>query len=61
MLIAHLSNAVCLHNVIFAIAIFGRLARMSVLDTEVDGSNPAAVCCVLEQDTLSALLQSTQL
>ena len=38
----------------------GRLARMSVLDTEVDGSNPAAVCRFLEQDTLSALLQSTQ-
>ena len=29
------------------------------LDTEVDGS--ASVCCVLGQDTLSALLQSTQL
>ena len=39
----------------------GRLARMSVLDTKVDGSNPAAVCCFLEQDTLYALLQSTQL
>ena len=39
----------------------GRLARMSVLDTEVDSSNPAAVCCFLEQETLSALLQSTQL
>ena len=25
------------------------------LDTEVDGSNPASVCCVLEEDTLSAL------
>ena len=31
------------------------------LDTEVDGSDPASVCCVLEQGTLSALLQSTQL
>ena len=31
------------------------------LATEVDGSNPATVCCVLEQDTLSALLQSIQL
>ena len=31
------------------------------LDTEVNGLNPALVCCVLEQDTLSALLQSTQL
>ena len=31
------------------------------LDTEVDGSNPASVCCVLEQDTLSALPQSTHL
>ena len=39
----------------------GRLARMSVLGAEVDGSNPAAVCCFFEQDTLSALLQSTQL
>ena len=28
------------------------------LVTEVDGSNP---CCFLEQDALSALLQSTQL
>ena len=25
---------------------------MSVLDTEVDSSNPASVCCVLEQDTV---------
>ena len=31
------------------------------LDTDVDGSNSASVCCVLEQDTLSALLQSAQL
>ena len=31
------------------------------LDTEVDGSIPASVCCVLEQGTLFALLQSTQL
>ena len=36
----------------------GRLVRMSVLNTEVDGSNPAAVCCFLEQDTLSALLHA---
>ena len=39
----------------------GRLARMSVLDTEVDGSNPGSSMFFLEQDTLSALLQSTQL
>ena len=39
----------------------GQLARMSVLDTEVDGRTPETVCCFLEQDTLSALLQSTQL
>ena len=33
-----------------------------ILDTDVDGSNPAAsVCCFLEQDTSSVLLQSTQL
>ena len=38
----------------------GRLARMSVLDTEVDGSNPGS-SMLFEQDTLSALLQSTQL
>ena len=31
------------------------------LDTEVEGSHPASVCCVLEQDTLSALFESTQL
>ena len=31
------------------------------LNTDVDGSNPASVCFVLEQDTLSALLQSTHL
>ena len=31
------------------------------LDIDVDGSNPASVCCFLEQDTLSALLQSTHL
>ena len=37
----------------------GLVVRMSVLDTEVD--TPAAVCCFLEQDTLSALLQSTLL
>ena len=30
-------------------------------DTEVDGLHPASVCCVLKQDTLSTLLQSTQL
>ena len=35
----------------------GRLVRMSVLDTKVDSSKPAAVCCFLEQDTISALLQ----
>ena len=39
----------------------GRLARLSALDTVVDVRTPAAVCCFLEQDTLSALLQSTQL
>ena len=39
----------------------GRLARMSVLDTEVDGWNPGSSVLFLEQDTLSALLQSTQL
>ena len=32
-----------------------------ILDTEVDGSNLSNCICVLEQDTLSALLQSTQL
>ena len=31
------------------------------LDTEVDGSNQASVCCVLEQDTLPALPKTTQL
>ena len=32
------------------------------LDTEVDGSNPGiSMLCPFEQDTLSALLQSTQL
>ena len=32
------------------------------MDTAIEGVNPAAsVCCVLEQDTLSALPQSTQL
>ena len=31
------------------------------LDTEVDVSNPGIISCVLEQSTLSALLQSTQL
>ena len=39
----------------------GRLARMSTLDTNVDGSIPASICFLLEQETLSALLQSTQL
>ena len=39
----------------------GRLAGMSVLDSEVDGSNHGSSMCFLEQDTLSALLQSTQL
>ena len=29
--------------------------------TDIDGSNPASACCVLEQDNFSALLQSTQL
>ena len=54
----HLSSNIEIYRYIEHI---GRLAIMSVLDTEVDGSNPAAVCCFLEQDTLSALLQSTQL
>ena len=31
------------------------------LGTEVDGSSAGSVSCVLEQDTLSALLQSSQL
>ena len=35
--------------------------RMSTLDTNVDGSIPASICFLLEQETLSALLQSTQL
>ena len=34
---------------------------MSELDTEIDGSNPGSSMSFLEQDTLSALLQSTQL
>ena len=32
-----------------------------LLDTEVDSSNPASLCCVLEQENLSELLQSTKL
>ena len=35
--------------------------RMPTLDTSVDGSIPASICFLLEQETLSALLQSTQL
>ena len=31
------------------------------LDSEVDGSNAASICCVLDQDILSVLLHSTQL
>ena len=49
------------HDKAFQSEHIGRLARMSILDTEVDGSNPAAECCFLGQDTLPALLQSTQL
>ena len=43
-----------------AVAI-GVVLRMSTLDTNVDGSIPASICFLLEQETLSALLQSTQL
>ena len=39
----------------------GVVVRMSTLDTNVDGSIPASICFLLEQETLSALLQSTQL
>ena len=35
--------------------------RMSNLDSNVAGSIPASICFLLEQETLSALLQSTQL
>ena len=35
--------------------------RMSTLDSNVAGSIPASICFLLEQGTLSALLQSTQL
>ena len=35
--------------------------RMSTLDSNVAGSIPASICFLLEQETLSALLQSTQL
>ena len=31
------------------------------LERRFQDSNPGSVCCVLEQNTLSALLQSTQL
>ena len=56
---ASVDHHICLPNV--NLEHIGWLARMSVLDTEVDGSNPAAVCCFLGQDTLSTLLQSTEL
>ena len=39
----------------------GVVLKMSNLDTNVDGSIPASICFLLEQETLSALLQSTQL
>ena len=40
----------------------GHVVGCQFLDTEVDGSNPAAsVCCELELDMLSTLLQSNQL
>ena len=39
----------------------GVVLRMSTLYTNVDGSIPASICFLLEQETLSALLQSTQL
>ena len=35
--------------------------RMLTLDSNVAGSIPASICFLLEQETLSALLQSTQL
>ena len=35
--------------------------RMSTLNSNVAGSIPASICFLLEQETLSALLQSTQL
>ena len=37
------------------------LLECRFLDTEVDGSKPGTVCCVLMQDTLFELFQSTQL
>ena len=39
----------------------GVVLGMSTSDTNVDGSIPASICFLLEQETLSALLQSTQL
>ena len=39
----------------------GVVLRMPTLDTNVDGLIPASICFLLEQETLSALLQSTQL
>ena len=37
------------------------VVSMSTLDTNVDGSILSKICFLIEQETLSALLQSTQL
>ena len=47
-----------MHKIFSALAVS---ARCRFLDTTIDGLNPGCIsCCALEQDTLSALLQSTQ-
>ena len=39
----------------------GHVVRMSVSGNRLTIRSPSSVCCVIEQDNLSALLQSTQL
>ena len=79
MLLAALTNSVCLNNASFFFLFKYFLCQGYELSGEIALKNnhyyyyvgfwlqrltvqiPTSVCCVLEQDTLSALLQSTQL
>ena len=50
-----------LYCILFILWTIGVGLGMSTLDSNVAGSIPASICFLLEQETLSALLQSTQL
>ena len=55
------SGPMAMDDLASRVASLGVGLRMSTLDSNVAGSIPASICFLLEQETLSALLQSTQL